>query len=233
MLLSALFNDPARASTLLLTSLMVIGLGFFIRASTKDRIETQQFGSLQTAEALQQAVVKYFYSRAYRLLDSSAQSGEADLSGFSENSAESLGGDHAIADFSQPVSQPITLVGMVSPSLFLAIFLSLLAAVGFACLALIVATLFPSWGGLLLGLTLASPLAGRFYWQKSSRPETVVLKVESLKVKSSKGELKAAQGFLSKLTVKGHRDEIADLQSAFAQADLKAWAGLKKWEGTD
>jgi hypothetical protein len=213
---NALLGDPARASTLLLTGLMVIGLGFFIRASTKDRIETAQFGSRQTAEALQQAVVKYFYSRAYRPPESP------------ESSAPST-------DLSQ-LGEPITLVGMVSSSLFLAIFLSLLAAVGFVCLALIMATLFPSWGNSLLLLTLAAPLAGRFYWQKSSRPETLVFKVEPLQseseatVSEAAAEKVKADGLLSKLTVKGHRDEIAEFQSVFTQAVLKDWAGLKKWE---
>jgi hypothetical protein len=196
---------------------MVIGLGFFIRASTKDRIETAQFGSLQTAEALQQAMVKYFYSRAYRLPELSTPLTETSLAEASPPKTDI-----------HRLGEPITLVGMVSSSLFLAIFLSLLAAIGFVCLALIMATLFPPVGNWLLALTLASPLAGRFYWQKSSRPETLVFKVEPLGAKSD--EASQAEGLLSKLTMKGHRDEIAEFQSAFTQAELKDWAGLKKWE---
>lgn len=185
---------------------MVIGLGFFIRASTKDRIEIMQFGSQQSPEALQQAVIKYFRLRAYQPM---AESADASSSG--ETATDPA------------TSNPTTLVGMVSPSIFMAIFLSLLAAVGFACLSLIGATLFPSWGGRLIGLVAASPLAGVFYWRKSSRPEVVTLKVEP----------EASQGCLSKLTVKGHRDEIAELQSAFTRPELNAWAGLKKWEGAE
>ncbi|MEO0708284.1 MAG: cofactor assembly of complex C subunit B [Cyanobacteria bacterium J06649_5] len=195
------FTDPARASTLLLTSLMVIGLVFFIRASTKDRIEAMQFGSIQEADALQKAVIKYFYTRAYKPA--------------TEAESSSLKSDQG-----PTVVNGMTLVGMVSPSVFMAVFLSTLAAVGFACLGLIMSTLFPSWGRAVLALIFASPLAGVFYWQKSSRPETIVLKVEP----------ETAQAARSKLTVKGHRDELAELQNAFSQPELKEWAALKQWE---
>ncbi len=185
---------------------MVIGLGFFIRASTKDRIEVMQFGSQQAVEPLAQAVTKYFYSRAF-------QPTEPDYTADSSPGPE--------------VTNATTLIGIVSPSVFMAVFLSVLAAVGFGCLALIMATLFPAWGSWLLGLVAVSPLAGRFYWKKSSRPETVAFKVEP------NMEGAPSQGFVSILTVKGHRDEIADLQDAFGQPEIKAWAGLKKWEGAN
>lgn len=215
------FNDPARASTLLLTSLMVIGLVFFIRASTKDRIEVAQFGSVQEADALRQAVIKYFYSRTYQPPDQPPDDRAKDASdSFSEVAVSSKKSGPTIVNGT-------TLVGMVSPSLFLAVFLSALAAVGFACLSLVVATLFPSWGEWLLILVAASPLAGVFYWKKSSRPETVVLRVDSLPAAGSAAD-KAENKWLSKLTVKGHRDELADLERAFSQPELKAWAGLEK-----
>ena len=202
------FNDPARASTLLLTSLMVIGLVFFIRASTKDRIEVVQFGSVQEADALRQAVTKYFYSRTYQPSDDAEQIAAPP----SKKSGPTI-------------VNGTTLVGMVSPSLFLAVFLSGLAAVGFACLSLVVATLFPDWGGWLLALVAASPLAGVFYWRKSSRPERVVLRVDSLQ---AEGAGEDTGKWLSKLTVKGHRDELADMENAFSQPELKDWAGLEK-----
>lgn len=186
------FSDPARISTLILTGLMVIGLGFFIRASTKDRIETMQFGAKQPVEALEPALMRYFQSRAFA---------PPEVRGLAPTLEAKTAGT-------------TTLVGLVSPSSFLAVFLSLLAAVGFASFTLIMSTLFPAWGKFLIGLVALSPLAGGFYWRKSSRPETVIFKVES----------EQAQGFLSKLTIKGHRDEIADLQNAFAEA------GMRKWE---
>lgn len=200
------FNDPARVSTLLLTTLMVIGLVFFIRASTKDRIEVVQFGSVQEADALRQAVTKYFYSRTYHPSD--------DLAEPATSPSKKSG---------PTITNGTTLVGMVSPSLFLAVFLSGLAAVGFACLSLVVATLFPDWGGWLLALVVASPLAGVFYWKKSSRPEKIVLRVDLLPEAD-----RAANGWMSKLTVKGHRDELADLENTFSQPELKDWAGLEK-----
>lgn len=204
------FNDPARASTLLLTTLMVIGLVFFIRASTKDRIEVVQFGSVQEADALRQAVTKYFYSRAYQPLEAHP----TDLAETTASASKKSG---------PTIINGTTLVGIVSPSLFLAVFLSGLAAVGFACLSLVVATLFPSWGGWLLALVAASPLAGVFYWKKSSRPEKIVLRVDSLQAAGQ-----GADRWMSKLTVKGHRDELADLENAFSQPELKDWARLEK-----
>ncbi len=196
------FDDPARSSTLILTSLMVIGLVFFIRASTKDRIEVVQLGSVQQADTLKQAVVKYFYSRAY------------------QPAAEATKPDDSPGP---TIINGTTLTGIVSPSIFMAVFLSVLAAVGFTCLSLVVTTLYPSWGGWLLGLVAASPLAGVFYWRKSSRPETIVFKVEPLDDARDGDE-----GLRSKLTVKGHRDELADLENTFAQTDVKEWAGLRK-----
>ncbi len=224
------FNDPTRASTLLLTGLMVIGLGFFIRASTKDRIEIARFTSKQSAEALNQAVMKYFRARAYQpeTLPLTGVATSADLT--------------PAPAISTQQTQQTKLVGMVSPSVFMAVFLSALAAVGFGCLGLIVATLFPTWGSVLFGLVLASPLAGVFYWRQSSRPETVIIKIEpleSLQLGPKAGpnmdsvtEINSAdsEGFLSQLSIQGHRDEIADLYKAFSQPEIKAWAGLEKRE---
>ena len=192
---------------------MVIGLVFFIRASTKDRIEVAQFSSPQPAESLEQAVMKYFYTRAYQ--PDEAAKGQPD---------ETPG---------PTILNGTKLVGMVSPSVFMAVFLSGLAAVGFGCLSLILATLFPAWGGWLVGLVALSPLAGVFYWKKSSRPEAVVLKVEAIAAPSadpSNTDSSHPSNWKSKLTVKGHRDELADLETAFAQPDVRAWAKLERWE---
>lgn len=192
---------------------MVIGLVFFIRASTKDRIEVAQFGSPQSAEALEKAVMKYFYTRAYKPETTTA--GQPD---------ETPG---------PTILNGTKLVGLVSPSIFMAVFLSGLAAVGFGCLSLILATLLPEWGGWLIGLVSLSPIAGVFYWKKSSRPEAVVLKVEAITPSSESLTAEtphSGSSLRSKLTVKGHRDELADLETAFAQPEVKDWAGLKRWE---
>ena len=238
------FNDPTRASTLLLTGLMVIGLGFFIRASTKDRIEIARFGSKQSAEALEQAVMKYFRARAYQ---PEAVPSEGVVKGMATTNSGSVTSTVSSDQTHQAYQAHQTkLVGMVSPSIFMAVFLSALAAVGFGCLALIMVTLFPAWGSVLFGLVLASPLAGVFYWRKSSRPETIVIKIEPtmgsigsvpaiLSTDSNtepNAEMDSAdsQGFLSQISIQGHRDEIADLYNAFSQPDIKAWAGLEKRE---
>ncbi len=197
--------DPTRVSTLLLTALMVIGLGFFIRASTKDRIEVMQFGSTQAAEPLRQEVVSYFQTRAYRQIV--APNTDAAATRNADTSA-------------------ITVAGMVSPSVFMAVFLSGLAAIGLACLALIMATLFPGWGQFLFALVLLSPLAGLFYWRKSSRPEKVTFKVEAFDQVSDEAAVPASgqtvDNIISKLTVEGHRDELAAMKNAFSPV-LKAW----------
>lgn len=174
---------------------MVIGLVFFIRASTKDRIEVAQFGSTQAAEPLQQAVMAYFQNRAYRQI---------------ETVPDATDSKKPVAALTDEAT--VTVAGLVSPSWFLAVFLSTLAAVGFACLALVMVTLFPDWGQLMFGLVLASPLAGVFYWQKSSRPEKVMFRVEA-------GE---TENFASKLTVRGHRDELAELRNALSST-LQPW----------
>jgi len=199
------FTDPTRASTLLLTGLMVIGLGFFIRASTKDRIEIMRFGSAQAAEPLQQEVLNYFRGRAYHSL--------AEL----KSGAAAPKGNAVSANTADDATDAVTVIGMVSPSVFMAVFLSSLALVGFACLALIVAVLLPSWGPVAFGLVVLSPLAGVFYWRKSSRPEEVTFKVEPATDSGVN-----AGGFKTKLTVQGHRDELAELRNAFSEA-LSAW----------
>ena len=186
---------------------MVIGLVFFIRASTKDRIEVAQFSSFQSAQALEQAVMKYFYARAYQI--DASTSGQPD---------ETPG---------PTIINVIKLVGIVSPSVFMAVFLSGLAAIGLICLSLILTTLFPEWGNGLVGLAVLSPLAGMFYWKKSSRPEAVVFKVEAI---TSQPDQSSENLRCSKLTVKGHRDELAELETAFTQPDIRAWAGLEKCE---
>lgn len=86
--------------------------------------------------------------------------------------------------------------GQVRPSVFLAIFLSILAAIGFACVGLIVGTAIPSLGDTTIGIVMLSPLAGVYYWKKASKSERVVIAVQ------------ATGDTTSALTVIGHRDEL-------------------------
>lgn len=160
-------------STFLLTLLLSVGLFFFIRASTKDRIETVQLVSEQDEAALMFQLKEYFRSRSYRV---------------------------AAVDQEQ---NEVTFEGNVRPSWFLAIFLTLLAAIGIVCLSLVVYLLFPNLSTFVLAMVLLSPLSGLFYWKKSGRLEKVSLKVETTQ---------SEQTSSSKITVVAHRDELGELQ---------------------
>ncbi|MEY3870027.1 MAG: hypothetical protein RLZZ338_3918 [Cyanobacteriota bacterium] len=168
-------SNPVIPSTFLLTLLLAVGLFFFIKASVKDRTEEVKLTSLEGEESLSSQLKQYFAQRAYRVAH-----------------IDSTG-------------NVVTFEGVVSPSLFLAIFLSGLSAVGFLCLGLVLAMLFPSVGSWFFGLLLFSPLTGIFYWQKSGRPEQVSLKLETITSPSNLTQ--------SIVTVRGHRDELATLQS--------------------
>lgn len=142
-------DTPILASTLILTVLLAIGLAFFIRASTKDRIERVRLVSEQPEPSLLEQLQQYFTQRAFRIVTVNA-------------------------DKNQVVYE-----GLVRPSVFLAIFLTTLAGVGTLCLALVLSIVLPNWGRLLPGLALLSPLAGVFYWKKSERREQVALSIET------------------------------------------------------
>jgi hypothetical protein len=161
-------------STLLLTLLLSVGLFFFIRAATKDRTTTVQLVSEQDEAALMPQIKEYFRSRAYQV--------------------ESINRD----------KNQVVFEGFVQPSLFLAVFLTLLASVGMVCLALVLSLLFPQFGTLFLWLVILSPLSGLFYWKKAGRVEQVLFKIE----KTNQGE----PNFPSKITIVAHRDELIELQ---------------------
>lgn len=169
---------PVLSSTALLTVLLAIGLFFFIRASTKDRIEVARLVGDRPEEDLLEAIQQYFTQRAYRI---------------------------AAVDAAQ---NQVTYEGLVRASPFLAIFLSVLAAVGLLCLSLVLSFLVPTVGNLFLGLVLLAPLAGVFYWKRSTRPEQVSLQIADLAPDATP----EVRGPL--LVVTGHRDELAEFQQA-------------------
>ncbi|NET34982.1 MAG: cofactor assembly of complex C subunit B [Cyanothece sp. SIO1E1] len=168
--------NPVLSSTFLLTLLLTVGLFFFIRASVKARLKTAKLLSKETGDALLSQLEQYFTQRAYQIVAIDATQNQ------------------------------VTLSGMVRPSLFLAIFLTLLAAIGMLCLALVLAMVFPQPSESWLGLILLSPLAGAFYWKKSGRQEQVSFKVEP----ASNPE--TVSNCL--LTITAHRDELTELQRA-------------------
>jgi Flp pilus assembly protein TadB len=161
-------------STLLLTLLLLVGLFFFIRASTKDRTTKAQLVSEQDETAFMAQVKEYFRSRSYQVAAIDREKNKVIFEGF------------------------------VQPSWFLAVFLTLLASAGMACLGLVLSFLFPDFGTLFLGLVLLSPLSGLFYWQKAGRFEKVSFQIEE----ANQGELPSP----SKITIIAHRDELMELQ---------------------
>ena len=128
-------------------------------------------------EPLREKIQQYFTQRAYRIA--------------SVDAAQSL----------------VTFEGFVRPSAFLAVFLTLIAASGSFCAALVLAYVFPNGARFFPALVIIAPIAGIFYWNKSGRQEQVALQVEPL----------VAEGMPEQrlLTVTAHRDELAELRRAF------------------
>lgn len=205
-------QSPVLSSTFFLTLLMMIGLVFFIRASTKERIEVVQFAIAQPLDDALDKLQTYFLQRSYQAID---QDSDQD------------------SDHTHPASTMQTRIqcttkrvfeGRVRPSIFLAILLFVLATVGCLCLALVLSILLPQWGAFVWFLVVLAPAASLFYWKKSSRVEQVSFKVEPLASPSSLGPAKSgleSQGQPeTKVTVMGHRDELASLQQALIQQSL-------------
>ena len=163
-------NLPVIPSTFFLTLLMMIGLFFFIRASVKDRTQQIQLIPPENEDVFLKKLQEYFESRAYQLTKV------------------------------DPQEKQITFKGFVQPSLFLAVLLSLLAIVGFSCLALVLFLLFPNANNLVWLIVVLSPLAGVFYWRKAGRWEEILLKVVS------------RQDSPNLINVTAHRDELIQLQ---------------------
>ena len=172
-------NNTVLTSTFILTLLLAVGLFFFIRASTKPRIEQMLLETSESEAVLLPRLQSYFTDRAYRI---AAVDRDTDI---------------------------ITFEGVVSPSVFLAVLLTGLAAIGAMCLALVLSMQFPDIGNVFLVLLVAAPLAGWFYWQGSARIEQVRLKVE-VPTESPASTL---------IKISGHRDELAIFKSELQLSD--------------
>ncbi|NJL97434.1 MAG: cofactor assembly of complex C subunit B [Synechococcaceae cyanobacterium RM1_1_27] len=72
--------QPVAISTLLMTTLLAIGLFFFIRASGKDRVETRLYKTQQSLETLGSLVRQYLLGRGFVLV-SADESGIATFQG--------------------------------------------------------------------------------------------------------------------------------------------------------
>lgn len=164
-------------STFLLTILLMIGLFFFIRGSIKDRTEIVTISCPENEDNILAYLRDYFQQRSYQV--------------------KAIDGE----------KNKVTLEGLVSPSIFLAIFLSFLAGCGLFCFALVLAMLFSPETNWFLGLIIFCPLAGLFYWKGAKRIEEVAFRLDS---QSSQEENKETV-----ITIQAHRDELINLQSSF------------------
>ncbi|WP_313898152.1 cofactor assembly of complex C subunit B [Nodosilinea sp. LEGE 07298] len=178
-------TETVTYSTLVLTLLMMVGLVFFIRASTKDRIETLTLARPVAPLTLLQTLTTHFEERAYTVT-----AAEAD-------------------------TQRIVLRGRVRPSLFLAVFLTLLAAIGGLCFALVLTNLWPAYGTGFLGLVGVAPIAGWFYWQGSARDEDIILQVRP--EASSEDPTRPS----ATVAVTAHRDELIALEQDLGRETKK------------
>lgn len=176
-------NTAILSSTFLLTLLLAVGLFFFIRASVKDRTQQVKLIAQEPEESLVRRLQQYFDNRAYQVATVDA------------------------------ATQQVTFQGFVRPSLMLALFLTVLAAVGILCLSLVLSYLYPTLTSAFLGLVFLAPAAGVFYWKNAGRREQVSLIVEA--------EPTQGTGTQSLITVTAHRDELRALQQAL---NLKAFA---------
>lgn len=161
-------------STFLLTLLLMIGLFFFIRGSIKDRTEIVTLSCEDSQDNILSYLRDYFQNRSYKV-----------------SSIE-------------PETNKVSLEGFVSPSIFLAVFLSFLAGCGLFCFALVLSMLFDTETYLFIWLLLFCPLAGFFYWKGAGRIEKIVFRLDNNN--SSTDTL---------ITIQAHRDELIQLQSNF------------------
>ncbi len=168
--------QSAFSSTLFLTVLLAIGLGFFLRAASKDRTTIVDVQSPLPPLEVLNGVSLWLEERGWQKNGGNVE--------------EKL----------------LLFHGSVASSTFLAIFLSCLGGLGSACLGLVLIQLYPalSWWPLLLA-AIGAPLTGIIYRIKSQREESLELKLLSselsnisiLRIKAHRDELIAIQKELS------------------------------------
>ena len=168
--------QSAFSSTLFLTILLAIGLGFFLRAASKDRTTVVDIQSPLPALEVLKGISFWLEERGWKKNGGNAE--------------EKL----------------LIFNGNVASSTFLVIFLSCLGGLGSACLGLVLIQLYPSlnWWPLLLA-AIGAPLAGIVYRKKSKREESLEVKLLSsdqsnisiLRIRAHRDELIAIQLELS------------------------------------
>ncbi len=139
--------DPVLSSTLLLTSLMGIGLVFFLRAASKDRTTTVEVNSSRPPLEVLDGLRQWLTSRGWQITASDAE------------------------------RQVMRFEGAVSASAPLAVLLTSLGAVGAASLGLVLRQLIPALGFWPLLLALLGPVAGLLYRRRAARQEILELRL--------------------------------------------------------
>ncbi len=168
--------QSAFSSTLFLTILLAIGLGFFLRAASKDRTTIVDVQSPLPPLEVLKGISFWLEERGWKKNGGNVE------------------------------EQMLIFSGNVASSAFLVIFLACLGGVGSACLGLVLIQLYPSlsWWPLLLA-AIGAPLAGIIYRIKSKREESLEVKLLSsdlseisvLRIKAHRDELIAIQLELS------------------------------------
>ena len=139
----------ALGSTLPLTLLLVIGLVFFLRAASKDRMTVVEIRSSKPPLEVLPALAEWLQGRGW------------------------------VAEETNPERRLLTFSGQVEASGALAVLLSVLGGVGAGCLGLVLCQLLPALAWWPLLLTLVGPLAGVVYRRRAARAETVELRLIS------------------------------------------------------
>tara|TARA_Y100000589_G_C27181559_1_gene641011 strand:- start:234 stop:791 length:558 start_codon:yes stop_codon:yes gene_type:complete len=169
-------------STLFLTILLIIGLFFFLKASSKDRTVIIEISSYKKPLEVLSQVCNWLKLRGWK----------------------QTGGDSE--------KKILTFKGQVVSSKLLAAFLALLGGLGSCCLGLVITQIFPilSWWPILLGL-IGGPLTAIIYSERSQREEIFEFRLLSegdieptqLRLKAHRDELIAFESELKdKLLIK-------------------------------
>ena len=168
----------AFSSTLFLTILLAIGLVFFLRAASKDRTTIVDVQSPLPPLEVLNGISLWLEERGWKKNGGNVE--------------EKL----------------LVFNGSVASSTFLAIFLSCLGGLGAACLGLVLIQLYPSlsWWPLLLAV-IGAPLAGIIYRVKSTREESLEVKLLSSDLSDN-----------STLRIKAHRDELIAIQLELSES---------------
>ena len=179
--------QPSNYSTFLLTILLAIGLGFFLRAASKDRTTVVDISSPLPPLDVLNGISNWLEERGWRR-------------------------DGADAD-----RQLITFNGIVSYSPLLAVFLSILCALGGACLGLVICQIYSELNWWPLLLVVLGPFSGFFYRSRALRSESLEMRLMS--------SLKASK---SQLRIRAHRDELIALEKDLSKTLLLASDGSLK-----